>query len=370
MAWLSDLRNTLLTRPGFRARVQKLPFFQGVARRQSEELFRLCSGFIHSQVLLACVRTGLLEQLADGPLAVARIAERTGLTTRGAEHLLAAATGLGLTERRRGERFGLGMLGAAMVDNSSVRAMLEHHALLYHDLTDPVPLFSESRPASALAGLWPYAGADRPRGLEKEDVEAYSSLMAESQAMVAEQVLDACSLGGVRTLLDIGGGSGAFAMAAAARWPALQVTVADLPAVASLARERIAAAGLSGRIGVVAADAAKDPLPGGFDAVSMIRIVHDHDDGRVVELLSSARRALDSGGMLLVAEPMSDAPGAGALIETYFSVYLLAMGTGKPRTSAQIEQLLREAGFGKIRRRPTDLPLVTSVITAQVREHV
>lgn len=370
MAWLSDLRNSLLIRPAFRARVQKLPIFRRVVRRQSEALFRLCSGFIHSQVLLACVRTGLFEQLRDGPLTVARIADQTGLGTRGVEHLLAAATGLGLTERRRGGRFGLGMLGAAMVDNPSVRAMLEHHALLYHDLADPVPLFSGRRHGGALAGLWPYAGASRPGSLEAEDVAAYTSLMAKSQAMVAEQVLDACPLGGVRTLLDIGGGSAAFAMAAAARWPDLDITVADLPAVASLARDRIEAAGLSARVRAVAADAATDPLPGGFDAVSLIRIVHDHDDDRALALLSSARRALDSGGLLLVAEPMSDAPGAGALIESYFSVYLLAMGSGKPRTSGEIARLLRAAGFRDIRRRRTHLPLVAGVLTARTDERV
>jgi demethylspheroidene O-methyltransferase len=262
------------------------------------------------------------------------------------------------------------MLGAAMVANPSVRAMLEHHALLYDDLADPVPLFAGERGPGALAGLWPYAATNRPRGLEEADVARYSALMAESQAMVAEQVLEACPLGDVRTLLDIGGGSGAFAMAAAARWPGLRITVADLPAVASLARGRVEEAGLSARIAVVAADAVTDVLPGGFDVVSLIRILHDHDDARVLELLSAARRALGPGGLLLVAEPMSDAPGAGPLIESYFSVYLLAMGSGRPRTSGEIGRLLRRSGFRDFRRRRTGLPLVASVVTARVAAQV
>ncbi len=364
MPSIFDLRNAFLTRARFRARVQKIPLLQGVARQQSVELFRLCSGFVHSQLLLACVRLGLFELLRGGALPVAEIADRLGLPVERAERLLGAAAALRLTESRPGDRFGLGMLGAALVENPSVQAMVEHHALLYADLADPVSLFAGSGPPTGLSALWPYSGSAGPERLAETDVSAYSTLMAESQVMVAEQILGAVSFRRFRRLLDLGGGSGAFAIAAADRWPGLSVTVADLPAVACMAKKRIAEAGLDHRISVVGADAVADDLPRGFDAVSLVRIIHDHDEERALDLLAAARVALRDGGVLILAEPMADKADAGRFIDAYFSVYLLAMGTGRPRSFAGLSALLEQAGFRKIRRRRTHVPLITSVITA------
>ena len=359
------LRNRLLTRPAFRRTAEKIPFIQRVARRQSVELFRLCSGFIHSQVLLACVRLDLFERLRNGPLEPADIALGAGLARRRCEHLLRAAAALGLLERRPDGRYGLGVLGATLIDNGAVLALVEHHALLYEDLVDPVALFAGAAGPTRLSRLWPYADAERPDSLGAEDVGPYSDLMAASQTMIAAQVLDAVSLRRARSLLDLGGGSGAFVAAVAGRWPRIRLALCDLPAVADIARTRLAAAGRGDRVEVVGGDATRTTLPGGFDVVSLVRILHDHDDERALALLGAARRSLRPGGVLLVAEPLADAPGAGRVIDAYFSVYLLAMGSGKPRTRAELQALLETAGFRRIRRRRTRVPLITSVLTAR-----
>ena len=201
--------------------------------------------------------------------------------------------------------------------------------------------------------------------LNEAAVGNYTSLMAASQSMIAEQVLAAYSMRRHRRLLDVGGGAGVFVEAVARRWRHLELTIADLPAVAAIARERIEAAGLSDRIEAVGLDATRDALPDGFDLVSFVRILHDHDDERVLELLSAARRALSSDGVLLVAEPMAAERGAGALIDAYFNVYLLAMGSGRPRRYDELSALLRTAGFGRIRRHRTRVPLITSVLSAR-----
>ena len=85
--------------------------------------------------------------------------------------------------------------------------------------------------------------------------------------------------------------------------------------------------------------------PKGFDVVSLVRILHDHDEPVAMSILASARHALKEGGTLLVAEPMADAPGAGGLIAAYFHVYLLAMGSGRPRSFDELSHLLEKAGF-------------------------
>jgi demethylspheroidene O-methyltransferase len=252
-----------------------------------------------------------------------------------------------------------------MVGNEALAALVEHHALVYEDLEDPVALFAGSARATRMSTLWPYAVTDDPRSLVSDDVANYTALMAASQTMVAEQVVDTFSFRGRESLLDIGGGAAAFGMAVARRWPAISVTVADLPAVADLAARAIESEGLSDRVAVVGADATAGELPAGFDVVSLVRILHDHDDDRALAMLRAARAALAPGGTLLIAEPIAGADAAGALIDAYFEVYLLAMGSGRPRTVSELSRLARAAGFGPIRRHRAPVSLVTSVLSAQ-----
>ena len=77
-----------------------------------------------------------------------------------------------------------------------------------------------------------------------------------------------------RRILDIGGGTGSWSIAAAQRHPDVQATVLDLPAVAALASGRVADAGLANRIDVLAADVLADALPVGYDTFLMANLVH------------------------------------------------------------------------------------------------
>ncbi len=365
VALLSDLRNRLLSSADFREWAQKIPVFQWFARSEANDLFALCGGFIHSQVLLACVRLDLFERLRAGPKPLANLYAECGLPATRGRHLVEAAAALELLELRSRDRVALGKQGATLVDNPGVTSMVLHHALLYADLDDPLALFRGDVAVTRMSSLWAYAESEAPAGLDEGAVADYSELMAVSQAMVAEQVLAAVSLHGQRTLLDIGGGAGAFAMAAARRWPDLDVTVADLPPVAAIAREKIADAGLSERIRVVGADATNGELPAGLDVVSLVRILHDHDEDRALALARAAHAAVKPGGMLIVAEPMAGDDRAGRLVSAYFNVYLLAMGSGRPRTPKVLSALLREAGFSRVKRLSTGIPMITSVLVAE-----
>jgi hypothetical protein len=74
-----------------------------------------------------------------------------------------------------------------MVGNPAVAAMVEHHAMLYADLRDPVALLRGEQRATELGSYWAYAGPERPDGLASEQVAAYSALMAASQPLVAAE---------------------------------------------------------------------------------------------------------------------------------------------------------------------------------------
>ena len=109
-----------------------------------------------------------------------------------------------------------------------------------------------------------------------------------------------------------------------------------------------------------------DPLPTGFDLVTLVRILHDHDDEPALRLLRAVRTALPPGGTLLIGEPMAGAAGGAAMGDAYFGLYLWAMGSGRPRRPEELGAMLRSAGFSSWRQLSTHLPLVCGAIVARV----
>jgi demethylspheroidene O-methyltransferase len=334
-------------------------------------VFDLVAGFVYSQVLQACVQLDLFEVLSAGPQPLPTLAQRFGLTEDAARRLLAAAVSLQLVEPRPGDRYGLGVLGAPLVGNRGITAMVEHHAALYADLRDPLALLRGTASSAALAGYWPYAEAEsrgQSSGVAANQVAAYSALMSASQPLVADEILDACPLAGHRCLLDVGGGEGTFLLAVAERAPHLQLMLFDLPAVAERGRVRFETRGLGSRAQAHGGDFLRDPLPRGADIATLVRVVHDHDDREVLALLRAVRAALPDDGVLLLAEPMADTPGAEPMGDAYFGFYLLAMGRGRPRRVAELIALLAQAGFERARLLPNRMPLQTRVLHAHCRK--
>jgi demethylspheroidene O-methyltransferase len=360
-------RDRLLTSPDFQRRAARSFWMRPVARRRARALFDLVAGFVYSQVLLSCVRLRVFDHLAGGPLTFAELQRCLELPTEGTEVLLAAAVALELVEHRHsgGElRYGLGRLGAPMVANEAVSAMVEHHAVLYADLQDPVALLRGGT-APALSRYWAYASSATPGSLPAEAVNEYSALMSASQPLVADEVLDAYDIKRHRCLLDVGGGQGRFLLAAARRAPNLKVMLFDLPGVVPAATRAFAAAGLAGRSSVHGGDFTRDRLPAGADVASLIRVIYDHPNERAAAILQAVFKALPPGGTLLLAEPMAGAVGARRMGDAYFGFYLLAMHGGRSRSAAELAALIRAAGFDQVRELPTPIPLQVSVLVAR-----
>lgn len=360
IAW----RNRVLAEPGFQRSAARFWPARAIARRRARALFDLCAGFVYSQVLYACVRSGLLERLRDGPATAEELAARIGLPADATRTLLEAAATLQLVEPVRDGRYALGVQGATVLGAPAVKAMIEHHAVLYADLADPLALLRGEHRPTALQRYWAYAATPTPGDLAPGAVAAYTELMSRSQPLVAHEVLDAYPLRSHRRVLDVGGGDGTFLCALAARAPHVHVTLFDLPPVAARAKERFLAAGLAARAEAVGGDFRADPLPAGADLVTFVRVLHDHDDDTVMGLLRAARAALAPGGRLLIAEPMAGAPGAEPMGGAYFGLYLLAMGQGRPRTPGELTAMARSAGFTTLRSVPTSQPLQAQVLVS------
>ncbi|MEL7681653.1 methyltransferase [Citromicrobium bathyomarinum] len=348
-------RNRILGSARFQRHAAANPFLRPIARRRAGALFDLVAGFTYSQVLLCTVESGCVQRLGEGPASADELARLAGLSPDATLRLLRAAAAIGIVENARGDWWMLGRHGAALHENAGALAMIRHHTLLYADLADPLALLRADRAQpTALSHFWSYAGAAAEA--DPQRAGAYSQLMSASQAPVAQEVLAAYDLSRHTSLLDVGGGQGTFLGAVGAAHPALRLGLFDLPEVTA----RLDA----GRVAVHPGSFFEDALPRGYDCISLVRILHDHDDGPALEILRNIRAALEPGGALLIAEPMAGTPGAEAMGGAYFGFYLWAMGQGRPRTAKEIHSMLRDAGFARSRWIATRQPLITSLIVA------
>ena len=357
-------RNRVLGSAQFQHWAARNMLTRGVARRRAAAQFDLVAGFVYSQILAAFVEAGLLAYLNAMLRSDADIAAFTGLPGDAADRLLRAAAALSLAESPQPGYWTLGQAGAELVPNAGAVAMIEHHHLLYADLAAPLALLRAGRSApTALARFWTYAAPD---GSVPEDRGAsdYSALMAATQPMVVAEIIDRFDFARHRRLLDIGGGSGMFTRTIAAAVPGLELGIFDLPAVTTEAAQRFAADPPARTIALHPGSFKTDALPPGYDLITLVRILHDHDDQIAAALLRSIFTAQSPGGTVLIAEPMADEATAPRMGDAYFGLYLWAMGSGRPRSAATLIAMLGAAGFRSIRRINTAQPIITSALVA------
>lgn len=356
-----DARNRLLADPRFQDLAVRLPLTRPISRKRSKDLFDLLAGFSYSQVLYCTVRLNLFEMLRHGPLSTADIARRIGWPVDRCGRLLKAAAAIDLLETTSSGNFTLGIHGAALLGNPWIARFIEHHHLLYADLADPLPLMRGDGGDHSLKRFWAYAGSDSPESAAPERTRAYTELMAASQQAVASEILAAYDFGRHRQLMDVGGSNGTFLTRAGALHPELGLTLFDLPGVVTHAQGLEGVRRLGGRLRVAGGSFLTGPLPRGADVITLIRILHDHDDESVLALLTNVRSALAPGGKLVVAEPFAGDRATAGVTDAYFNLYFAAMGQGRTRTVAEIGGLGKAVGFAEIRAVPTRMPLITGV---------
>ena len=364
LSWKTRLvlrRNRLLGSLRFQRWAARWPIFRSVARRRAARQFDLIAGFVYTQVAYLFVETGLIRALRAQPHDLGGVQALTGLDEAAALRLLRAGEALGLAQAPQEGLWTLGQTGAELSANDGAMAMVKHHALLYRDLAEPLDALRR-RPGegSALSAFWTYAAPDG----SDQSATPYSQLMAATQPMVWQQIIGRYRFDSHRRMLDVGGGSGGFVEAVGAHSPGLEFGIFDLPEVVPLAGERFAGSALAPRVTLHPGSFRTDPIPTGYDLVTLVRILHDHDDDIAQALLGSIFESLPDGGKLLIIEPMARTRGAEAMGDGYFGLYLWAMGSGRPRPFAEIAGMARKAGFARVAEIDTPLPIIARALLA------
>ena len=341
-----------------RTKVQRLMAARAAAGTMPEDLESMIRGFQPSRVLLTAIEldifTAVAEVRAPAGVAAEDVAPRTGGSRRGVEALLNALVALGLLEKKDG-RFRNGpaadtFLRAGALHDS--RAALTHTAHMWDRWGTLTECVRKGTPVAHLDM------ADRGQ----DWFEPFIAAMHRNASLRAPIVAAALDLAGVGRLLDLGGGSGAYAAAFARAKPDLLATVFDLPAVTPLTRRYLDASGVGDRVRTVDGDLRTDAYGTGFDLVLVSAICHMNGPDENVAMFRQARAALNPGGRIVIHDYVLDDDKAGPRAGALFALNML-VGTqnGSAYSAAEYCSWLSQAGFESARMvalpGPTDLVL-------------
>jgi hypothetical protein len=324
-------------------------------------LDRLIVGHWVAQAIAVVAELGVADRLADGPRSVEDLAAELGADAGALHRVLRALASEGVFTEVEPRRFGLTPIARLL--RSDVPGSLRAVARLTNDLDwsawrrldhsvrtgqPAFPVVHGTEPFAYLAAH-PEAGATFD--------EAMTGLTAKNAA----PVVDAYDFSPFATIVDVGGGHGAFLTAILRAHPRARGILADLPLVVEGARARIAAAGLAERCACVPTDMFEAVPPGG-DAYILSSVIHDWDEARSQRILTNCRRAMGDDARLLLVEmiiPEGDAPAVGKWLD----LEMLVCFGGRERTEAEYRMLLAATGFELTRVVATSTP--ASVIEAR-----
>ncbi len=298
-----------------------------------ETIMSLSRAFMESRVLLTGAELDLFTLTAAAPMSAREIAGRIDADLRALTILLDALAAMGVL-LKRADAYLTEPSAARLLGGDSPESILP---IIWHNVD-----------------LWERWGrlTEKVAGSRKTDksMRAFIDAMDVIGKPLAPRIVALVNPAGAQRLLDVGGGSGTYALAFLQAAPEMRATVFDLPSVIKMARERVGAAGMLERVTLVAGDFRKDPLPGGHDLAFVSAIIHQNSPAENGEMFRKIFAALEPGGRIVVRDhvlgPDRTEPRSGAL----FAVNML-VGTegGNSYTEAEIREALTQAGFTAVR---------------------
>jgi acetylserotonin N-methyltransferase len=300
--------------------------------------------------ITAADEIGLFACLGDGAQGLEELAAKINADPRALRIHLGLLAALGMVEKR------MGLYRATQVARSYLHpkspyywgAVLQSHSesLPAHDqLLDMLRLKKKSQTGASVEA-WE-AGEltlERARSIARF-MHAHSLAAATAAARTA--VFD-----GVTRLLDVGGGSGVFAIAAARSRPRMHATVLDIAAMCVAAEEYVAKAGVK-NVDSIAVDMFRDPWPDGYDGLFFSNIYHDWSEETCAELSAKAFAALPSGGRIVLHEQLMSDNYDGPATTASFSMLMLLRTRGRQYSLPELTAILDAAGFTDVQSMPS-----------------
>jgi 2-polyprenyl-3-methyl-5-hydroxy-6-metoxy-1,4-benzoquinol methylase len=305
--------------------------------------------------LATALELGLVEALAEGIASTGELAARLSLDPRGVEALLGALAGLGAVRDEPGGWLLTGAARARLVDADAPDYEGES---LRHWLRN-VRRWAADLPEVVRHGRAPGADGPERAAPTRDDLASFMAAMANRSPAIVEAVAGRIrSLApGARTLLDVGGGPGAYARALAGR--GLRVTLYDRPEVIEHVAEVYGLASEPG-IELVAGDFLESLPPGPFDVALLANVTHIYGPAANAELIRRCAGALAPGGRLAVLDFVR---GISDFAPLFALTMLLSTQRGGTWSLREYAGWMQDAGLAGVRCASVgpDAQLVTAV---------
>jgi len=296
-------------------------------------------GFMPSRALLTALELDLFTAVGSGASA-AEVAQRASTDPRSTEALLNALVSLKLLEKN-GQVFSRTPRSSHFLaedSRDSARSALIHIADLWNRWSALTECVRTGMPAKA-----------EPR--DESSQRAFIAAMDRNAREGAVAVVREAGANGIRNVLDLGGGSGAYAVAFAKAVPELRAKVIELPEIAPLTREYIRRSGVQDRIIVQPGNMLTDPLGENYDLILLSSICHMFSPQENQGLFQRAHAALSPAGRLIIRDFILEPDKTAPRFATLFSLNML-VGTenGSSYSEPEYASWMRRAGFTEVRR--------------------
>lgn len=305
---------------------------------QKPDLLHLTRGFREARIVLTALELDVFDCLLSSSKTAQEFAAEKDLDARATEILLNALASLGVLTKKA-ERFRVAAACREALDPASPHCIvpsLRHTLNLWRRWSDLTGVVRRGHPIP-------------DDGRTADDTEHFIGAMRVGARDRAPALASIVDLKGVRTLLDLGGGPGSYAIAFAKKEPGLRATVFDLMGVTDIAARHIAEDGLSDRISTLAGNYLYDPIGGPYDLIWVSSIIHMHTPDQNRLLIRKASEALKPRGRVIVRDFVLAEDGAGPASAAIFAVNMLvATEGGRSYRASEISEWMSEAGLVNI----------------------
>ena len=314
----------------------------GNGRVDTTRLQHLARAYCQSAVLFAAIDLELFTHVAAGASDVAELAGAMHVSPLNAERLVTVCLAMDLLERE-GDR----LVNAPDTQKYLVAGERSYAGAWMQftrpDVTGWFDLTARLRSPEPPSRLGMYADLDVDRARTYH--EATASIGLGAGRRFARRV----DLADRHRLLDVGGGSGAYSIAAVQAHEGLEAVVFDLPPVVEVTAEHLARHGVSDRVTTVGGDFTADPLPGGCDVAVMASNLPIYDGEVIAAVVARVFAALDDGGRFHLVGEMLAPDGVGPLDPALWGMQEVLYGSGgRAHSVTECLAYLRAAGFVQV----------------------